>query len=384
MVTNLFVSILVLVILGFFTFAGVVMALLIGFFEWIPFMIIMAIVLYLLLLAFLFRFFKTKRRILWFAGISLVALVAGSVWPIYEKYVDSIPTVSSEVDIFEYKPFEEGSKVVSLDEEATLQLSEPLPVMDGATALYPLYSAIAQATYPKKEYDPYDSEVMVNTTPEAYENLINGKVDMIFVNEPSKNQWRRAKEKGVELKLTPIGKEAFVFFVNQKNKVDGLTLQQIKDIYSGKITNWKEVGGKDEPIRAYQRPEDSGSQTALESLMGDTPIMDPPRENVAGGMGEIIKEVAQYRNFENAIGYTFRYYSQEMVGNKQIKLLSIDGVPPTKETIRSGKYPITGEFYIVTAGTDNPNVQKLIDWVLSSQGQQLIEKVGYVPINEGD
>jgi phosphate transport system substrate-binding protein len=382
MITNIFASILVLIVLGFFTFAGVFMALLIGNFEWIPFMIISALILYLLFLAFLFRFFKTKKRVLWFIGISFVALAAGSVWPIYEKYIDSIPTVSSEVDIFEYMPFEEDSKVVSLDEEASLQLSEPLPVMDGATALYPLYSAIAQATYPKKTYDPYDSEVMVNTTPEAYENLINGKVDLIFVNEPSKNQLQRAKAKGVELQLTPIGKEAFVFFVNQKNEVDGLTLQEIKDIYSGKITNWKEVGGKNEPIRAYQRPEDSGSQTALQSLMGDTPIMDPPRENVASGMGEIINEVAQYRNFENAIGYTFRYYSQEMVGNKEIKLLSVDGVPPTKETIRSGEYPITGEFYIVTAGTDNPNVQKLIDWVLSPQGQKLIEKVGYVPIQE--
>ena len=67
--------------------------------------------------------------------------------------------------------------------------------MDGATALYPIYSAIAQATYPKKEYDPYNSEVMVNTTPEAYENLINGKVDMIFVNEPLKNNCSEQKKR---------------------------------------------------------------------------------------------------------------------------------------------------------------------------------------------
>lgn len=384
MMTKLFVSLLVLVVLCFSTFVVSVMALLVGTFEWIPFIILCAIVLYLLFLAILFRFFKTKKRVWWFVAISCIAFAASLVWPIYEKYIESIPTVSSEVNIYEYMPFEENSKVATLDEEATLKLSDPLPVMDGATALYPLYSAIAQAVYPKKQYDPYDSEVMVNTTPEAYENLINGKVDLIFVNEPSKNQLQLAKIKGVELKLTPIGKEAFVFFVNQKNEVDGLALQQIKDIYSGKITNWKEVGGKDEPIRAYQRPEDSGSQTALESLMGDTPIMDPPKENVASGMGDIIQEVAQYRNFENAIGYTFRYYSQEMVGNKEIKLLSVDGVPPTKETIRSGEYPITGEFYIVTAGTDNPNVKKLIDWVLSPQGQKLIEQVGYVPIIEQD
>lgn len=382
MITNIFFAVIVFIGLLFSSFVVLVMSLLFGNIEWIPLIIVMAILLYLLYLSLQFRFFKTKKRKVWFFGISLVAIISASVWPIYRAYVDSIPTVSAEVDIYQYMPFQSDSKVVQLNEEATLQLTDSLPVMDGATALYPLYSAIAQATYPEKEYNPYDSEVMVNTTPEAYENLINGKVDLIFVNEPSKDILKRAEERGVELTLTPIGKEAFVFFVNKKNNIDGLTLEQIKDIYAGKITNWKEVGGKSNPIRAYQRPENSGSQTALQSLMGDTPIMEAPRENVASGMGGIINEVAQYRNFDTAIGYTFRYYSQEMVGNDEIKLLAINGVSPTKETIRSGEYPITGEFYIVTAGTQNPNVEKLIEWVLSEQGQQLVEKVGYVPIRE--
>ena len=98
--------------------------------------------------------------------------------------------------------------------------------------------------------------------------------------------------------------------------------------------NWRAVGGKNKAIRAFQRPEGSGSQTALQHLMGDVPIMDPPVEDIASLMGTIIDQVSDYKNYSNAIGYTFRYYSTEMTKNNGIRLLAIDGVEPTKETIR--------------------------------------------------
>ncbi|MEG0553885.1 MAG: phosphate ABC transporter substrate-binding protein, partial [Carnobacterium sp.] len=78
----------------------------------------------------------------------------------------------------------------------------------------------------------------------------------------------------------------------------------------------------------------------------------------------------------------FRFYSTEMVGNDEIKLLSINGVTPSKETIRTGEYPISSEFYAITAGTDNPNIQPFIDWILSAEGQAIVEKVGYVPVTK--
>lgn len=377
-------SIFVLAGFVFFTIIALFYLLIIGGIHYIGLLITIVVLIYLTFLAYTFRFFKTKKRKIGFSIITIIAIAIASISPIKQAYINRLTTVSTEVDVFQYMPFQDDSKVVSLENNASLQLTDNLPTMDGATALYPLYSAIVQATYPEKEYYPYEGEVMVNTTPYAYDNLFNGTVDMIFVAQPSKAQLERAESLGLQLQFTPIGKESFVFFVNKKNAIDGLTLQQIKNIYAGKITNWKEVGGKDKAIRAFQRPEDSGSQSALQALMGDTPIMEAPRENVAGGMGEIINEVAQYRNFDNAIGYTFRYYSTEMVGNDEIKLLEIDGIPPTKETIRSGEYPITSELYIVTAGTDNPNVQKVIDWVLSPEGQQLVEKVGYVPIHSNE
>lgn len=137
-----------------------------------------------------------------FGIVSGVALAIACISPIKQLYLNSIPTVDAEVDIYQYRPFSEESIVVELEEEATLKLTEDLPKIDGATALYPLYSAIVQATYPEKDYYPYDSEVMVNTTPDAYDNLIKGKVDMIFAAGPSDSQQNYAKRLGKELKLT--------------------------------------------------------------------------------------------------------------------------------------------------------------------------------------
>ncbi|WP_230874910.1 PstS family phosphate ABC transporter substrate-binding protein [Lysinibacillus cavernae] len=199
---------------------------------------------------------------------------------------------------------------------------------------------------------------------------------------PSVSQEWQAEKEGLTFDMTPIVREAFVFFAHHKNGVDNLTLEQVIQIYAGELTNWRDVGGEDDAIRAFQRPADSGSQTALEKLMGNTPIMDAPSEDIVSGMGGIIHEVAKYRNYKNAVGFTFRYYSTEMVNNKKIKLLSIDGVAPTKENIQNGTYPLVSEFYAVTAGTKNQNAQKLIDWIISDEGQAMVEKVGYVPVEK--
>src|SRR5699024_818535 len=143
-----------------------------------------------------------------------------------------------------------------------------------------------------------------------------------------------------------------------KNPVTNVTMEEIKDIYAGEITNWREVEGKNKSIRAFQRDANSGSQTALERLMGDRPIMDPPTEDIASLMGTMIDVVTDYKNYQNAIGFTFRYYSTEMIKNHEIRLLHVDGVAPTVESIASGDYPIIDEIYAVTTDTTNPHVEE--------------------------
>nr|WP_233254404.1 substrate-binding domain-containing protein [Salipaludibacillus keqinensis] len=339
-------------------------------------------------IAFMFLAFFTaiKKRTMTisaavFSCLAAIALVGN--WG-YNAYIDSLKMVTNRgVDLYDYQPFEEGTKVATLENESSFHIEDELPMMDGATALYPVYAAFAQALYPEKEYDPYEyqSEVASTQTDVAYERLINGDTDVIFVAGPSESQVMHSERVNRELNLTPIGREAFVFFVNSENPVDSLTVEEIQGIYSGEITNWSEVGGEDESIRAFQRSADSGSQTALENLMGSTPLMDPPTEDVASGMGGIISDTADYHNYSNAIGYSFRYFSTEMVQNGDIKHIEIEGVYPDKDSIRNETYPIAAEFYAVTAGSDNPHVDDLIDWVLTSEGQELIEKSGYVPIN---
>lgn len=348
------------------------------YFPWL--IIVIAGVLFILSHLF-FRYVPPKlfkwSVIIWFVGCLLAVGIHEGV----KAYHNSFETLDNhEVDLYEYMPFAPNSKLAQLEGSTTWKLEEDVPIIDGATAFYPLYAAFAEAVYPKGEYDVYESEVMANTTPYAYENLIEGAVDMIFVFGPSENQLKYAEEKGVTLYLTPIGKEAFVFFVNASNPIHGLSLSDIRSIYAGEQKNWQAFGGPNERIRAFQRPADSGSQTALEKLMGDTRIMDAPKEDVVMGMGGIIEETASYRNYKNAIGYSFRYFSTEMVQQKSIKHVEIDGVPPTEESVQDGSYPLTYEFYAVTTTKDDPTLNAFIDWILSDQGQELVRKTGYVPI----
>lgn len=313
--------------------------------------------------------------------ICCVLVVAG--YNMHKSYIDSIPVISAEVDLTEYSPFVENTKAVLLDQPSTLKFGESdlLPRIDGATALYPLYAAFVQATYPPGDYPlTMYSIVKGGTTPKAYDRLMDGKVDVIFCAAPSKNQVEQARNKGIEFHLTPIGREAFVFFVNKENPVRGLTVEQIQSIYSGEITNWKQVGGKNQKIKAFQRPKNSGSQTMLEKIMEDGPLMNPPTEDIVDGMGGIIDQTAQYKNFDNAIGYTFLFFAKEMVGNNQIELLEVNDIYPDRQTIENGKYPFTGDFYAITIDTTNTNVQRLINWILSPQGQSLVEKTGYTSL----
>lgn len=124
----------------------------------------------------------------------------------------------------------------------------------------------------------------------------------------------------------------------------------------------------------------SGSQTALEKFIGNKPIMEPPNEIRVSGMGGIIEKTSDYKIYPNAIGYSFRFFATEMVQNGNIRLLEVNGVLPSKATIADQSYPLSSEFYVITAGSQNQNVPKLIDWILSDQGQALVEKTGYTPL----
>jgi phosphate transport system substrate-binding protein len=159
------------------------------------------------------------------------------------------------------------------------------PRVDGSTATIPLSEAVACELLGLSKEESTNF-IKHNTTHYAYENLIKNKADIVFVTEPSAEELNMAQAANVELEVIPIVKEAFVFLVNVDNPVNSLSSNQIRDIYEGKILNWKEVGGKDEEIIPYQREANSGSQTLMEQIvMKGRKIMEPPKKLMVMGMG---------------------------------------------------------------------------------------------------
>ncbi|MBQ7982591.1 MAG: substrate-binding domain-containing protein [Clostridia bacterium] len=308
-------------------------------------------------------------------NISLYVLLSGRL---YNNFGNAMGT--KQIDVGMYLPFEADSDLARI--ETDFSMTGELPVLDGAAALVPVYASIINAVYPEDSVvyeggvfsdDNYhgenfapESKMQYKNTVRGYRAIVDGETDILFCAAPSAEQRAYAEEKGVELVYVPVGLEAFVFFVNENNPADSLTAAQIRDIYAGKIRNWSEVGGADRIINPVTRLSGSGSQSAMDAFMGDTPYGSKSPFAITGG----------------AIGFSFRYYLDGIVGNEAVKMVSLNGVFPSRENIRNGTYPIIAQFYaIYRADNDNPNVPLLIDWILSAEGQQLIEDSGYTAIS---
>ena len=295
---------------------------------------------------------------------------------------ESIDTAPS-INVYEYLPFVEDSKIVKYDSK-TLKLTENLPIIDGATAAFPVYSAFVNAVYPNTT-ELYDGVFEYNNTVGGYKELAKKNTDIFIGAAPSTAQIKYAEECGTVFEYTQIGWEAFVFFVHKDNPIDSLTADQIRGIYSGEITNWSQVGGNDEEIVPFQRDEGSGSQSMMLRFMtmGGASLIEPDIEELIGFMGGIVEQVASYKNQTSSIGYSFRYYIEGIVCHPDIKMIAVDGIAPTADNIRNNTYPIITPVYAVTyENNPNPNVAMLIDWMLSEEGQYIIKESGYVGMIE--
>ncbi len=264
----------------------------------------------------------------------------------------------------------------SAEPEAFAFTPENMPRLDGSTATIPLISAVRSVLLGISRED----NVTVSGTDDAYVSLIDGNADVLLVYAPSPDSLAYAEGQGVELELAPIGKDALVFLVNTKNPVPSLTTEQLVGIYSGQITNWQDVGGEDIAIRAYQRQLLSGSQTMMNKLvMKGTPMAEAPADYVIGDMGGLVDAVAVYDGAEAAIGYNVYYYVSRMKLDENIRLLSVDGVAPSIDSISAGDYPFVNDFYAVIrsdAAEDSPE-RILFNWVQTSDGQALVRNEGY-------
>lgn len=324
---------------------------------------------------------RRKPYLISYVSLFLAVLIAcGVQWGIAEYRRSITIDVTPNIDVNEYLPFEEDSKIVKIDSK-TLKFDEDdeLPRIDGASAAFPVYSAFVHAVYPNIEATKLFGGVFeYNTTTGGYEKLAERKTDIFIGAGPSKEQKAYAERRGTEFVYTQIGWEAFVFFVHKDNPINSLTVEQIKGIYSGEITNWSQVGGSDEEIIPFQRDEGSGSQSMMIRFMGDTPLMEAETVTISG-MGAVIERVVDYQSRKGSIGYSFRYYIEGIVQNPEVKMIAVEGIAPTAENIKNNTYPIITPVYAVTyTNNPNPNVALLVEWMLGDEGQYIIEATGYV------
>ena len=256
---------------------------------------------------------------------------------------------------------------------------ENMPRIDGSTATIPLIEAVYSVTLGITR-DDAERMTIVSGTDNAYESLLWDNADILLVYSPSPHILQIAKDGGTELEMAAIGRDALVFLVNTANPVESLTPEQIVSIYSGEIRNWKDVGGDDVPISAFQRPYRSGSQTMMDELvMKGMPMMDAEAEYVIGQMGGLVNAVAMFDAARPAIGYNVYYFVSKMELNEHVRMLSVGGVEPSTESISDGSYPFVSDFYaVIRKDAPEGSPQRILyNWIQSPDGQNLIGHEGY-------
>ena len=294
--------------------------------------------------------------------------------------------------------------------------SENYPFIDGSTSTLPLVQGIYCNMFNPIAMESSDEGVLFDDdtrmpprdggylgmpteaakTVASYEKLIAGKVDLIIVPDPSDDVKQQAIAAGVELEYIPIGMEGLVFITSGKNPVDSVTVEQIVNIYSdGTITNWADLGGKSGRIIPLSRNRDSGSHAQMENLVLRGKAVRPEIAQepfMVGGMIRIIEMMEDHvirmndpRENIYALGYSVFYYVQRMqiwhrVGNKplDIKMLAVDGVTPTAETIASKEYKLVmGYFAVIRKDepADSP-ARKIVGWLISHDGQRVVMEAG--------
>ena len=261
---------------------------------------------------------------------------------------------------------------------------EEFPGVDGSTACIPLMAQIMADTT-GADLTEAQSAISVSTTAYAWENMgvyDSDLAQLLIVYEAPGYVKDEIAQAGTQLEQKAIGRDALVFIVNEDNPVQSLTQDQLREIYAGHITNWKDVGGDDTPIVAFQRGEDSGSQTLFQNLLiQDGELMEAPTELAPASMGGLVDSIASYNNSANAIGFSVYYYIDQMYSQPGLRLLAVEDVTPSNDTIASQEYPLCNDFYAViraSAAADSPERQ-VYDWLSTEDGVRCIEKAGYVP-----
>lgn len=267
-----------------------------------------------------------------------------------------------------------------------------MPVIDGSTSTYPFTTAIYHNMF-SNGWLHEDMPKGHSKSHASYQRLIRGEVDAIIASVyPASDILQMAADAGVELELTPIAYDAMVFFTNKDNPAEGLTSQQIRDIYvNNAYATWKDLGGTDAGFVPYCRNNDSGSHAQMERhFLGTDPIHPDIYVESSNSMSDVLTDVIAVpyeKPGSFGLGYSIYYYYHNMdmvYGTLHLlKLLAIDGVAPTDATIASGEYPLSNNTYLVVRKDEPADApaRKLAQFMLTDDGQKCVLQAGFGSLN---
>jgi phosphate transport system substrate-binding protein len=271
--------------------------------------------------------------------------------------------------------------ILILNLTVSVYAKDDYPIVDGSTSTIALDAAF-RAAFLNEDYNFTYYSTEHSKTFESFKKLLSGEADIILSVPITAEQEQEAKDRGFNLGRRAVAYEGFVFIVNPDNPINSLSQSELRDIYSGRVTNWKELGFDDADILPYQRNQNSGSQSFMNEFMKEDEIMSPPTEWIYGGMGHLVDAVSDFDNSKYAIGYSvYSFALEEMAKQKNLKILAVDGVNPESETLSDGSYPLMSYTYAYyNADTESPLVREVLDFMISEKGQQAAADAGYTPI----
>lgn len=239
--------------------------------------------------------------------------------------------------------------------------------VSGSTSVGPVVEVLGEDFSAKNE--GISVEVQQIGSSAGIKNAIEGTSQIGMASRDLKDE-----EKASGLKETQIAIDGIAVITNKNNEVKDLTLEQVKDIYTGKITNWKEVGGKDAPIVVVSREDGSGTRDGFQENVGFESEELTKDAQISDGSGNI-KSIVEGN--ENSIGYiSFGYVDDK------VNALTIDGVELTVENVKDNKYAIARPFLLVNKEDKiSEEGTKFIEFILSEEGQKIVEDKGFISIN---
>lgn len=280
---------------------------------------------------------------------------------------------------------------------ATDAIVADIPVIDGSSSTLPLRMFIMcelldtpceWRTYPDgtrrvlpqqdTSLEPFSTAVRSSGTHGSYVALAEGGANLVLTaRQPTDQELELGRNAGVEFEQSAIALDGFVFLVNAANPVESLTLDQIRSIFSGEITSWADVGGHDRPIQPYQRNETSGSQVLMEEMVMDgLAMVDAPNMMLPSMMAPF----DAISRDTDGIGYSVFFYATHILLNDETRLIRIDGVEPSADTIQSGDYPLVSDVYAVlpASARQDDSSRLLYEWLKTDRGRDTIQASGYV------